>query len=202
MIVPQHGFCKELPLGQPGSSAILGGLQPQLVCPLTAAAADTWKCPVKAGEWSAQPESGLFEGKQLMYFFRLKCVKVSENPQMWLPGISNVLGSNASPKYYDLSSTLNVSLQPLVWSCGSGRGREAVSTEKPFLWFISFMRADTSRAHMVQLLLCTCKKHYALSRLLSSERSPCLILRLRCQLDIFLLCLLPVWIEINRKRWC
>lgn len=133
VIVPQRRFCRELPLGQLGSSALLGGLQLRLVCPPTTAAADTWKCPIKAGEWSVQPESGLFEGKHLMYFFLLKCAKVSENPQMWLPGISNVLGSNASQKYYDLFSTLNILLQPFAWSCGRGGGREAVSTEKSFL---------------------------------------------------------------------
>lgn len=46
------------------------------------------------------------------------------------------------------------------------------------------------------------KKAYALGRLLSSGRSPYLILRLRCQLDIFLLCLLPIWKEVNMKKCC
>lgn len=127
---------------------------------------------------------------------------------MWLPGVSYVIGSNRFQNHYGVFSTLNILLQPFVYSYRSyilieeGEGNQVVLRSHFCSSVPSCVLIHPSRAHIVQLLLCPCKKHYALSRLLSSGRSPYLFLRLVCQLDSFLLCLLPVWKEVNMKRCC
>lgn len=113
---------------------------------------------------------------------------------MCLQGILNVIGSNASQNtvvYFQIKTFCSSLLNIVIG------GREQVSIEESFLQFCSFKCANTWGEH--KLLLCTCKTLYALSRLLSSGRSPYLFLRLIYQLGIFLLCLLPVWKELSMK---
>lgn len=80
--------------------------------------------------------------------------------------------------------------------------REPVCTEESFLVLFLHVCSYLQSTHSAAATLALGKNTYALGRLLSSGKSPYLILRLICQLDIFLLCLLPAWKEINMKRCC